>query len=136
MKKLIPVVLRVLLGVMFTGSAIAGMMGKVPPPEPEAAQVFMGALVNSKLIYLVKVLELVCGIALIVGAFVPLALLVLASIIVNIAFVNFVLDPSGAMAAVVLIVLWVSNALFYRAEFLPLLRFRSTRSAEVVMKQQ
>lgn len=44
MKKYIPTTLRVLTGLLFFGSAIAGMMGKVPPPEPEAAKEFMGVL--------------------------------------------------------------------------------------------
>ena len=122
MKKHIPTAVRLLTGLMFTGSAIGGMMGKVPPPEPEAAQAFMGVLFSSGLLYLVKILELLCGLALIAGFFVPLALLVLAPIIVNIAFFHVVLDPSGFMVAVVLIGLWVGNAMSYRSEFLPLLR--------------
>ena len=63
--------------------AIAGMMAKVPPPEPEAAQAFMGVLYSSDLLYLVKVL-----------------------------------------VAVVLIALWVANAMAHRAVFLPLLQAR------------
>jgi putative oxidoreductase len=125
MKKYIPTTVRVLTGLMFTGSAIAGMMGKVPPPEPEAAQAFMGVLFSSGLLYVVKVLELLCGLALISGFFVPLALLVLAPIIVNIAFFHVALDPSGLMVAVVLAVLWVGNAVAHRSLFLPLLQARA-----------
>ena len=125
MKKYIPQAVRVLTGLMFTGSAIAGMMGKVPPPEPEAAQAFMGVLFSSGLLYVVKVLELLCGLALISGFFVPLALLVLAPIIVNIAFFHVALDPSGLMVAVVLAALWVGNALAHRSLFLPLLQARA-----------
>jgi uncharacterized membrane protein YphA (DoxX/SURF4 family) len=125
MKKYIPIILRVLTGLMFTGSAIAGMMGKVPPPEPEAAQAFMGVLFSSGLLYLVKILELLCGLALISGLFVPLALLILAPIIVNIAFFHVALDPSGLMVAVVLIALWVGNTMVHRTDFLPLLRARA-----------
>lgn len=125
MKKYVPTILRVLMGLMFTGSAIAGMMGKVPPPEPEAAQVFMGVLYSSGLLTFVKILELLCGLALISGFFVRLALLILAPIIVNIAFYHVALDPSGLMVGVVLIALWVANGLAYRKEFLPLLRARN-----------
>ena len=125
MKKYIPTTVRVLTGLMFTGSAIAGMMGKVPPPEPEAAKAFMDVLLSSGLLYLVKALELLCGLALISGFFVPLALLVLAPIIVNIAFFHVALDPSGLMVAVVLAVLWVGNAVAHRSLFLPLLQARA-----------
>ena len=125
MKRYIPKTVRVLTGLIFTGSAIAGMMGKVPPPEPEAAKTFMGVLFSSGLLYLVKVLELLCGLALISGFFVPLALLVLAPIIVNIAFFHVALDPSGLMVAVVLSSLWVGNAVAHRSLFLPLLQARA-----------
>lgn len=125
MKRYIPKTVRVLTGLIFTGSAIAGMMGKVPPPEPEAAKAFMGVLFSSGLLYLVKVLELLCGLALISGFFVPLALLVLAPIIVNIAFFHVALDPSGLMVAVVLSSLWVGNAVAHRSLFLPLLQARA-----------
>jgi putative oxidoreductase len=125
MKKHIPTTIRVLTGLLFTGSAIAGMLGKAPPPEPEAAQAFMGVLFSSGLLYLVKILELVCGLALISGFFVPLALLVLAPIIVNIAFFHVALDPSGLLVAVVLTALWVGNAMAQRDVLLPLLRART-----------
>ena len=125
MKKYIPQAVRVLTGLIFIGSAIAGMMGKVPPPEPEAAKTFMGVLFSSGLLYLVKVLELLCGLALISGFFVPLALLVLAPIIVNIAFFHVALDPSGLMVAVVLAALWAGNAVAHRSLFVPLLQARA-----------
>jgi putative oxidoreductase len=125
MKKYLPTTIRVLTGLMFTGSAIAGMMGKIPPPEPEAAQAFMGLLASSGLIYLIKVLELLCGLALISGFFVPLALLVLAPIIVNIAFYHVALDPAGMMVAVVLVALWVGNAMAHKSIFHPLLQARN-----------
>ncbi|HIL36440.1 MAG TPA: DoxX family membrane protein [Planctomycetes bacterium] len=124
MKKQIPTAARILLGLMFTGAAVAGMMGKVPPPEPVAAQTFMGVMVSSGLLYLVKILELVCGVALLSGFFVPLALLVLAPIIVNIGFFHLALDPSASMVVVVMITLWAVTASAYRPVFTPLLRPR------------
>lgn len=122
MKAHLPAVVRVLLGLMFTGSAIAGMLGKVPPPEPEAAQAFMGLLLSSGLLYLVKVLELLCGLALLSGRLVPLALMVLAPIIVNIFFFHIALDPSGLPVGVILTALWVGVGMAQRSVLLPLLR--------------
>jgi putative oxidoreductase len=123
--KHVPTIARILLGLAFTGAAIAGLMGKAPPPEPEAAKVFMGAVVGSGLIYVVKVLELLSGLALLSGFFVPLALAVLAPIIVNIAFFHFVLDPSGIVPAVVLIVLWAAVVKGSQEAFKPLLQMKS-----------
>jgi putative oxidoreductase len=88
----------------------------------EEAQAFMGVLFSSGLLSLVKVLELLCGLALISGFFVPMALVVLAPIIVNIVFFHVVLDPSKLMVGMVLTALWVINALGHRTALDPLLR--------------
>jgi uncharacterized membrane protein YphA (DoxX/SURF4 family) len=125
MKRVFPTVVRILLGLMFAGAAIAGMLGKVPPPEPEAARDFMGMIFASGLLYLVKVTELLCGLALLSGFFVPLALVVIAPVIVNIAFFHASLDPAGLVVSAVLIALWTTNAWFHRAELSPLLRART-----------
>ena len=122
MKSYIPVVVRVLMGFIFTASALAGIMGKVPPPEPEAALAFMGVLMTSGLLYVVKAIELVCGLALIAGRFVPLALLFLAPIVVNIAYFHVALDPSGAPIGLLLVLLWLANAMNRREVLLPLTR--------------
>lgn len=115
---------RLVLGFMFSAGAIAGILGKVPPPEPEAAQAFMGMLASSGLIFIVKILELLCGIALLSGRFIPLALLVLAPIIVNILYFHISLDPSGAPVGVFFLVLWVVAGLGQRSTLLPLLSAR------------
>ena len=118
----IPTVARLLIGLVFIAAFIADVTGKVQPPEPEAAQAFMDMLGSSGLLYLVKILELAGGLALLSGFFVPLALLVLAPIIVNIAFFHGALDPSGSVFSVVLIALWVVAASAHRAVFMPLLQ--------------
>jgi putative oxidoreductase len=74
------------------------------------------------LLYVVKVLELLCGLALLTGFFVPLALLVLAPIIANIVFFHIALDPSGLMMGVLLTTLWVTNAMSHRIIFAPLIQ--------------
>ena len=53
----ISTVSRYLLGILYLGAAIAGILGKVPPPEPEAAKAFMMVLASSGLIYLSKSLR-------------------------------------------------------------------------------
>jgi len=122
MTKHLPTLIRVLLGLIFSAAAVAGMIGKIPPPKPEAAQVFMGVLFDSGLLYVVKILELLCGLALLTGFFVPLALLVLAPIIANIVLFHIALDPSGLMVGVILTTLWVINALSHRIIFAPLIQ--------------
>ena len=117
----IPTIARYLLGALFTMSAIAGLMGKVPPPEPEAAQVFMGALYGSGLLVIVKVMELIAGLALLSGFFVPLAQMVLAPFVVVIAWYHVALDPAGAAVGIVLLVLWSATSWGYLESFRPIL---------------
>lgn len=125
MKKHAPTILRVVLGLMFTGSAIAGVLGKAPPPASEAGQAFMGMLASSGLIHLVKAVELACGLALLSGFFVPLALVVLAPILVNILFFHAALEPAGLIVSVSLAALWMGNVMGNRTTLFPLLRPRS-----------
>jgi hypothetical protein len=72
---------------------------------------------------LIKTIEVVAGAALLANRFVPLALTLLAPIIVNIAAFHFLLAPSYAMP-VVLLVLELYLAWRHRAAFLPMLRAR------------
>jgi putative oxidoreductase len=123
-KRYAPTILRVVLGLMFTGSAIAGVLGKAPPPASEAAQAFMGTLASSGLIHLVKAVELACGLALLSGFFVPLALVVLAPILVNILFFHAALEPAGLIVSVALTALWMGNVIANRATLFPLLQPR------------
>lgn len=124
MKKHLFTISRILLGLILTGAAIAGLTGNVPPPEPQSAQAFLGVLFSSGLLQVVKILELVAGLALLSGFFVPIALVVMAPIVVNIMYFHTVLDPSGMVITVALAILWGANAWAHKTLFLPLLRAR------------
>ena len=50
---------RILLGLIFTVAAIAGLIGQLPPPEGIEAQAFMVNLFDSGLLVFVKIIELV-----------------------------------------------------------------------------
>jgi hypothetical protein len=65
------------------------------------------------------------GGALLTGRFVPLALTVLAPVIVNIVAVHLFLDPSGFPLTILVVVLELFLAWSYRAAFLSLLTARN-----------
>jgi hypothetical protein len=67
-----------------------------------------------------KVTELICGIALVAGRFVPLALVVLAPIIVNIFFVHLFLDRTGLPVAIFLVLASMFLAYAYRRSYAPM----------------
>jgi len=123
-------VARILLGLVFTASAIAGLTGQLPPPEGPEAQAFMGTLFGSGLLVFVKFIELFAGLALISGFFAPLALVVLAPIIVNILYFHLSLDPVGIPVGIMLAVLAMVVAHGYRNVFLPLLQPRMKRNED------
>jgi hypothetical protein len=70
---------------------------------------------------LLKVTELICGIALVAGRFVPLALVILSPIIVNIFFVHLFLDRTGLPVAIFLVLANIFLASAYWDKFKPLL---------------
>lgn len=117
---------RYLLGILYLGSAIAGILGKVPPPEPEAAQAFMMVLASSGLIYLVKIVELTSAIALLSGFFVPAALFLLAPVTCIILWFHLALDISGAPIGILLTTLWILTAFSYKDVFRTFLQPKPT----------
>lgn len=115
-------VARTLLGLMFLIPAILFFSGKMPHnPMPEAATTYMtGLAASGYTMYVVKIIELVAGAALIGGQFVPLALTLLAPIVVNIALFHTVLAPNYGLV-VFMLALEIFVAWSYRDAFRPML---------------
>ncbi len=116
---------KYLLGIIYLSASIAGMLGKVPPPEPTEAQAFMGSLTSSGLIYLVKILELIGAIGLLSGFYVPIALLILAPITGVIFWFHLALDPAGIPVGIFLTILWMWTATEYKQLFLQFLNTKT-----------
>lgn len=126
-----PRVARVVLGLPFFViglSHFVPFLPPQPPPPPEALPFITGLMAAGYLMPLVKVIEVAAGLALLTNRFVPLALTLLAPIIINIAGFHFVLAPSYAMPTV-FIVLSLYLAWSYRAAFAPLFRARAEPAA-------
>ena len=101
------VVARIMLGLLFFVFGLNGFVEFLPEPEmkPEG-EAFIGALIDSGyLMTLVKVVEVVCGALLLAGYFIPLALVLLAPNIVNIAAFHLFLEPSGSALGMVAVIL-------------------------------
>ncbi len=115
MKAKLPLIARILLGLVFFIFGIAGLFNLIPPPPdmPESLMVFMGGLIASVYFFpLLKITEIVCGALLLSGRFVPLALVVLAPIALNIFMVHAFLQPSGLPIAIVIVILMVYLSFF------------------------
>jgi putative oxidoreductase len=115
MKAKLPLIARILLGFVFFAAGLAGLLqfAPTPPDLPERLIKFNEGLMAS--IYFMpflKVVETICGLLLLSGLFVPLALVVLAPIVINIFLVHAFLAPSGVGLAVVLGVLMIYLSFF------------------------
>jgi uncharacterized membrane protein YphA (DoxX/SURF4 family) len=106
--KIVSLISRLLLGLIFVVFGLNGFLNFLnmgPMPSGLAGQ-FIGALVLSHYIWVVAALQLVGGALLLVNRFVPLALVLLGPVIVNIILYHVLLNPSGAVLALVVVVLW------------------------------
>jgi uncharacterized membrane protein YphA (DoxX/SURF4 family) len=126
----LPTIARMLLGLLFFVFGLNGFLNFIPPPPPESLPpdlaAFMGAMVNTGyLLPLVKGTEIVVGALLLLNRFVPLALVLLAPVVVNIVAVHLFLAPSGLCIALIVLGLELYLAWSYRSTFRPLLTARA-----------
>lgn len=126
LKQIAPTIARILLGLVFTVFGLEGFfhfMPQQPMPTPEAGA-FAGALAATGYMFpLIKATEVVSGVLLLSGRFVPLALTLLAPVTVNIFLFHAVL-AGGVALPLVLIALQVYLAYVYRESYRPMLRAR------------
>jgi hypothetical protein len=112
---------RILLGLVFFVFGLDGFLHFVPQPaEPpsEAAMSLAIALLKSGYMFpLIKGTEVAVGAALLANRFVPLALVVIAPVIVNIFAFHAFLAPSGVVLASVLVALEIALAWAHRSSY-------------------
>lgn len=119
--RIVTLVARILLGLMFVVFGLNGFLNFIPATPPSGvAGSFLGALISSHYLYLVCAVQLIAGVLLLIDRFVPLALVLLASVIANIIAYHVTMQPSGAQLAVLATLLWIVLAWRFRACFAPL----------------
>jgi putative oxidoreductase len=126
-----PRVAQSLLGLVFFVFGLNFFLNFMPPqpPPPPAAATFTGGLMASGFVFpLIKAIEVAAGLALLTNRFVPLALTLLAPIIIVISGFHILLAPSYAVP-VILLVLELYLVWSYRAAFAPMLRARVSPTA-------
>src|SRR5206468_12307243 len=116
--KIITVIARVLLGFIFLVFGLNGFLHFIPssPPSGTAGQ-FVGALFVSHYLVPIFLLQVISAVLLLVNRYVPLALTLLAPIIVNILLIHILMLPSGMPLALVVTVLWIVVFLSVRSAF-------------------
>lgn len=115
---------RVLLGLIFVVFGLNGFFNFIQPPEmSEAAGSLMGALVaTGYFMVVVKLVEVVSGLMILTGRFLPLGLVLLAPVSVNILLLHIFLDQTGLPMAIFIIAAQLFLAWAYRDSFSSLLQ--------------
>ncbi len=106
--RIVVLIARLLLGLIFLVFGLNGFLNFLnmgPMPTGLAGQ-FIGALILSHYFWVVAALEIAGGVLLLVNRFVPLALVLLGPVVVNIILYHVFLNPSGAVFAALVTVLW------------------------------
>jgi hypothetical protein len=105
--KIAVLIARILLGLEFTIFGLNGFLQflKMPPPPGIAGQ-FMGALFASHYHVLIFGLQLISGLLLLSGRYVPLALTILGAILVNIVAFHATMAREGLPMALITVALW------------------------------
>src|SRR5438067_10276498 len=119
------IIARFLLGLIFLTFGLNGFLHFLPASLPSGtAGQFVGALFVSHYLVVVFLLQLIAAVLLLINRYVPLALTLLAPIIVNILLVHILMAPSGLPLAIVVTVLWIVVFLSVRSAFGGLLQER------------
>jgi putative oxidoreductase len=117
--KIISVIARYLLGLIFIVFGLNGFLNFIHQPLPSNPQAiqFLVAVSASHFAAFFFAVQLIGGLLLLSGYFVPLALTLLAAELYNILAFHLTLMPASIPPALVASVLWVLVFLQYRASF-------------------
>jgi hypothetical protein len=133
--KIATVIARFLLGLIFLVFGLNGFLHFIPAPPPSGiAGQFVEALYVSHYLVVIFLLQLISAVLLLINRYVPLALTVLAPIIVNILLIHILMAPSGLPLAVVVTVLWIVVFLSVRSAFGGLLQQHVLSSGPAISK--
>ena len=116
--KIASTISRYLLGLLFTVFGLNGFFNFIPQPPPTnpVALQFLGAVSASHFAAFFFAVQLIGGVLLLSGYFVPLALTLLAAELSNILAFHLTLAP-GIPVALVACALWALVFLQYRESF-------------------
>jgi putative oxidoreductase len=128
---IVSIIARYLLGLMFTVFGLNGFLNFIhqPPPTDPLALQFFGAIIASHFAAFFFAGQVLGGLLLLFGFFVPLALTVLAAELYNILAFHLTMAPGSIAPALVACVLWILVFLQYRESFKGIFSAKPARQA-------
>jgi len=119
------IIARYLEGVIFLVFGLNGFLNFIPLPPPGGiAGQFMGALYVSHYLWVIFAFQVIAGVLLLVNRYVPLAVAILAPVLVNILTFHVLMAPSGLPLALFAALLWIVIFIEVRPAFSGLFQSR------------
>jgi hypothetical protein len=116
---------RYLAGAIFLVMGLNGFLNFIPLPPPGGiAGQFMGALYVSHYLWVIFAFQVIAGVLLLVNRYVPLAVAILAPVLVNILTFHALMAPSGLPLALFVALLWIVIFIEVRPAFSGLFQSR------------
>ena len=127
-------VVRVLLGLMFLLFGLNGFLNFIPTPKdmPQEIITVAGALMTAGYMQVVSATEVLVAVMLLTNRFVPLALALLAPVIVGILTFHIAVQPATIGPGIVVLVMELYLAWSYRGAFRPMLHAKTTPGATAI----
>ena len=122
--KILTIIVRVLLGLIFVFFGSNGLLHFLPmPPLPQGvAGEYLHSFFASGYVYVISSFQVVGGLLLLIGRFVPLGLTILGAVIVNIWAFHLLMAPEGLPPAIVVTILELFLLWRHRDAFAGILR--------------
>jgi hypothetical protein len=116
---------RYLAGVIFLVFGLNGFLNFIPMPPPGGiAGQFLGVLYASHYLWVIFGFQVIAGVLLLVNRYVPLAVAMLAPVLVNILTFHALMAPSGLPLALFVAALWAVIFVDVRPAFTELFQSR------------
>jgi putative oxidoreductase len=117
--KILSLIARILLGLVFLIFGLNGFLHFIPqPPMPDTPDGrFLTLLVTVHYVEAISLVEVVAAVLFVVGRFVPLALVLIGPVIVNILLFHLLMQPATIVPGLVAAVLWFIIFFHVRSAF-------------------
>ena len=119
--KIAAIIARILLGLMFFVFGLNPFLKFLPMPPLEGLWgQFLGALIVSHFVWLVGATQVLSGLLLLIGRYVPLAIALSGPVLANIVMYHLTMQHVGWQPAAVAAICWLILFWRYRESFAPL----------------
>ena len=122
--KILTVIARILLGLAFVVFGVFPFLTFIPqpPPPPGLAGDYVKVFTASHYAQVIGAMQLLSGLMLLSGKFVPLGLTILGAMVFNILAFHLLMAPASVLPGVIVTLLWAFLVWSYRDRFAGILR--------------